>query len=249
MSGTHRYTASESPIGFAHRGGTERAGENTFEAFAHAVTIGFRYLETDVHLTADGEVVAFHDETLDRVTNTEGRIDEVSLGTVVSAEVAGGGRIPTLAQLLEAFPEAMFNIDAKSDAVVEPLLNVLRRMDALDRVCIASFSSKRLSRVRSDVGPSLCTALAPTEIAMLRAGSTRAIQGRCVQIPTMTKGVRLATPKLVDRAHRAGLAVHIWTINEPDEMNMLLDIGVDGIMTDRPSILREVLERRGTWSG
>ena len=146
------------PIGFAHRGGTEHAGENTFEAFGHAVELGFRYLETDVHLTDDGEVVAFHDETLDRVTDSFGRLDEASLATVRSAEVVGGGRIPTLLDLLEAFPEAMLNIDAKSDAVAGPLLEVLSSADALDRVCVASFSSKRLSRIRDMAGPALCTA-------------------------------------------------------------------------------------------
>ncbi|MCH7787836.1 MAG: glycerophosphodiester phosphodiesterase [Acidobacteria bacterium] len=248
MSNEHRFTAPDLPIGFAHRGGTEHAGENTFAAFAHAVEVGFRYLETDVHLTADGEVVAFHDETLDRVTDETGRIDALDLATVTSAEVVGGGRIPTLADLLEAFPDVMLNIDAKSDAVADPLMDLLRAMDAIDRVCVASFSSKRLSRIRAAAGPGLCTALAPSEVATLRAGSVRGIKGNCVQIPTTTKGIRLATPRMIDRAHRAGLSVHIWTINDPDEMNELLDIGVDGIMTDRPSVLREVLESRGAWA-
>ncbi len=245
----HPFVDVEHPVGFAHRGGTERAGENTFEAFEHAAELGFRYLETDVHLSADGAIVAFHDESLDRVTDRAGRIDAVEWSEIAQATVVGGGRIPLLGELLAAFPDHRFNIDAKSDAVVDPLVAALVEADALDRVCLASFSARRLRDLRARLGPAACTALSRSEIARVRAGTVRGVAGQCVQVPVRSRGIRLVTRRVVDRAHGAGLAVHVWTIDDPEEMHELLDLGVDGIMTDRPTVLRDVLRQRGDWRG
>ncbi len=239
------------PIPFAHRGGASEAPENTLPAFEHAVNLGFRYLETDVHVTADGVLVAFHDDKLDRVTDRTGVISELTWSEVSRARVDGREPIPLLEDVLGAWPDVRVNIDPKADDSVDPLIEVIRRTDSLHRVCIGSFSDERIARARAALGPDLCTGMGPEELI----GLIKAFEGEDVQFssqaaqipPTDPKGRPLATPELVETAHRFGIAVHVWTIDDADEMHALLDIGVDGIMTDRPAVLREVYEQRGIW--
>ena len=135
-------------LAFAHRGGAEEVPENSLAAFRHAVDLGYRYLETDVHLTVDGVLVAFHDDVLDRVTDSTGRLADLSWDEVSTARIAGTEPIPTLTELLEAFPDAQINIDAKADAVVPALSRILLEFEALDRVCLGAFSDSRLKRLR-----------------------------------------------------------------------------------------------------
>lgn len=240
------------PIPFAHRGGASEAPENTLPAFEHAVDLGFRYVETDVHVTADGVLVAFHDDLLDRVTDRSGRIDELPWRVVSEARVDGREPIPLLEDVLGTWPELRVNIDPKADSSVDALVEVLRRTGAVDRVLVGSFSDERTDRVRAGLGPQLCTAMGPDEfVGLIRAhqGEEVEFRSQVAQIPPVDpKGRPLATPELIEVAHRHGIAVHIWTIDEADEMHRLLDLGVDGIMTDRPAELREVFEARGIWS-
>ena len=239
------------PIPFAHRGGASEAPENTLPAFQRAVDLGYRYLETDVHATRDGVLVAFHDDRLDRVTDRTGVIEELTWREVSEARVDGTEPIPLLEDVLGSWPEVRVNIDPKADSSVEPLIETLRRTDAVERVCIGAFSDERIDRLRAAFDGRLCTGMGPDEMV----GLIRAFQGEAVtfrsaaaQIPPVDpKGRPLATPELVETAHRHGIAVHVWTIDDPDEMRHLLDIGVDGIMTDRPAVLREVLEERNSW--
>ena len=239
------------PLAFAHRGGASEAPENTLPAFEHAVRLGYTYLETDVHVTADGTLLAFHDDHLDRVTDRTGTIAELPWATVREAKVDGREPIPQFEELLSSFPDARINVDPKHDEAVEPLVAALRRCDAVDRVCIGAFSDRRLARLRALCGDRLCTSLGPRDIAKLRATSIGAPRLRlpapCAQVPTAARGITLVDRRFVDAAHRQGLQVHVWTIDEPEEMRRLLDLGVDGIMTDRPAVLRDVLEARGQW--
>ncbi len=247
----HPFLDHDGPIAFAHRGGAGDWPENTMPAFAGAVALGYRYIETDVHLTADGVVLAFHDDRLDRVTDRSGIIEDLPWSEVRQALVDGREPIPLLEDLLTTWPEIKINIDPKHDAVVEPLAEVLRRLDAIERVCIGSFSDRRIHRLEELLGPDLCTSLGPKGVARLRASSfglgRRHPGGRCVQVPVTAGGVTLVDRRFIERAHATGLDVHVWTIDEPDEMHRLLDLGVDGIMTDRPAVLREVLIERGAW--
>ncbi len=239
------------PIPFAHRGGASEAPENTLPAFEHAVRLGYRYLETDVHATADGVLVAFHDDRLDRVTDRSGVIAELTWKEVSAARVDGREPIPLLEDVLGTWPDVRVNIDPKADTSVPPLIDTLRRTNAVDRVCIGAFSDERIDRVRAGIGPSLCTGMGPEELVdLIRAfqGEAVTFRSQAAQIPpTDPKGRPLATPELVETAHAHGIAVHVWTIDDPDEMHALLDIGVDGIMTDRPAVLRQVFEERGIW--
>jgi glycerophosphoryl diester phosphodiesterase len=239
------------PLPFAHQGGAGDHPENTMAAFEHAVSLGYRYLETDVHATADGVLVAFHDDDLDRVTDRGGRIGDLPWAEVERARVAGSHAIPLLEDLLGTWPDARVNIDPKHDAGVGPLVEVLRRTNAVARVCIGAFSDRRLARVRRQLGPDLCTSLGPGGIARLKMAGRRLPTGRlpaaCAQVPVRTRGVTVLDARLVAEAHRRGLQVHVWTIDDPQEMTRLLDLGVDGIMTDRPAVLKQVLQERGEW--
>ncbi len=238
------------PLAFAHRGGASHFPENSVRAFEHAVGLGYAYLETDAHATADGTVLAFHDKTLERMTDGTGAIADLTTDQVVSARIAGTEPIPLLADLLTAWPDHRFNIDVKDEPVIGPLVEVLRATKAWDRVCITSFSGRRLNATRRLLPRPVCMATAPASIAAIRAGTPAGMLAarfarlsvKCAQIP-----VRLATSQFIRHAHAAGLQVHVWTVNDPEVMVSLLDLGVDGIMTDQTVALRDVLISRGQW--
>ncbi len=222
-------------------------------AFEGALALGYRYLETDAHVTADGICLAFHDDHLDRVTDRKGEIAQLTYREVREARVDGREPIPLLEDLIGCFPHARINIDPKHDAVVEPLAAVIRRTGSTQRVCIGSFSDSRIAALQQILGPELCTSLGPRGVARLRAGSfglpAGEPSGACVQVPHRIKGVRLVDERFVEKSHAAGLQVHVWTIDDPAEMHELLDLGVDGLMTDQPGALKSVLESRGAWFG
>lgn len=250
----HPYLDHAGPIAFAHRGGHDIAPENTVASFEHAVSLGYRYLETDAHRTVDGVLVSFHDPDLNRTCGIDANIVEMTAAEVAEARVLDqhgeGHLIPLLADLFEAFPDARFNIDAKSDEAVEPLADLVRRFGAVDRVCLASFKLSRLRRLRTLLGPRLLTNISPSEVAALRTiGRLRGEQPRAAQVPPSMKGIDVVNARFVANAHRFGVPVHVWTINERDEIERLLDLGVDGIMTDETELLRDVLIERGSWEG
>ncbi len=252
------YFADATPVGLAHRGGSTFAPnvgrENTLAAFGQAVEMGYRYLETDVHATADGRLVAFHDEVLDRVTDTEGAIAALPWSEVSRARINGTDAVPLMEDLLEAFPQARFNIDVKAPQAIGPLVDLVRRHDAIDRVCVGSFSDSRLRAVRKALGPRLATSAGPTGVASLRllpSVLSRLLRSpaQALQVP-VTHRVGPVTPtvvtrRLVETAHRLGKHVHVWTIDDAAEMHRLFDLGVDGIVSDRIDTLRDVLAERG----
>jgi glycerophosphoryl diester phosphodiesterase len=242
------------PLAFAHQGAhsPDGPGENTMAAFETAVAQGYRYLETDAHATADGVLVAFHDDALDRLTDRAGDIGALPYAEVKAALVRERNEIPLLEDLLTAWPDVRVNIDPKHDAAVEPLIELVRRTGTVDRVCIGAFSDRRLARVRQALGPRVCTSMGPRQVARLVAASrglpAGAFSAACVQVPVRRGPVPLVTDRFLAAAHERGIPVHVWTINDPDEMHRLLDMGVDGIMTDRADVLKAVLETRGQWT-
>jgi glycerophosphoryl diester phosphodiesterase len=244
----------DGPIAFAHRGGTAHGLENSMAAFGGAVSLGYRYLETDVRATLDGQLVAFHDPTLDRVTDRTGVVARLSWREVRLAMIGGVEPIALLGDVLEAWPHVRVNIDPKADSAVGPLIDLLRSRGAVDRVCVGSFSDERLRRVRSFLGPRLCTSMGPQEVARLRMAAWKLLpraavsqRAGCVQLPIRHGRVRLVEPRLLGTAHELGLPIHVWTINDPNEMRRLLDLGVDGLVSDEVAKLRAVLEERGLW--
>lgn len=255
------YLDHDGPIALAHRGGTlfgpNRGIENSLKAFRNAMDLGYRYLETDVHATADGEVVAFHDTLLDRVTDRTGAISTLEYAELREGRIGGSEPIPTLRELLEELPEARFNIDIKADDALAPTLAVLREHDALDRVLIASFSDRRIKQVRRLLGPGVATSAGQNETTLerllprgprrirtpapaLQVPARHRIRGRTLHIPTRA---------FIEGAHRLGKHVHVWFHDwddeSPEELHRLLDLGVDGIVSDRIDVLADVLAERG----
>lgn len=249
------YLDGTTPLAIAHRGGAVDGAENTLSAFGRAVDAGYVYLETDVHLTADGVLIAFHDDELDRVTDRSGRVDALPWAQLRQARVAGVERIPTLAEVLEAFPDVRINVDPKTDDTVEPLVRTLRETYAVDRVLIGSFDQRRLLRVRRLL-PGVATSMGPWEVRALKLAAEgflpRALVptwAGCAQVPETHEGRRIVDRAFVRTAHARGLQVHVWTVNEAADMHRLLNFGVDGIITDAIEVLREVLAERGRWTG
>jgi glycerophosphoryl diester phosphodiesterase len=249
----HPYLDAPRPLAFAHRGGAAAGDENTVEAFGRAVDLGYRYVETDVHATSDGVVVVFHDETLDRMLGRPGRVRDVRWADLASLRVAGAAAVPKLEEVLEAWPNIRFNIDVKDDPAVNPMVELVRRTGVADRVLLASFSDRRLARLRAALGDTAATSMGTREVATLwlasRLGRRVRVPATVVaaQVPTHHGRVRVVDRRFVRHAHRLGLQVHVWTIDEPDLMNHLLDLDVDGIMTDRIEVLRDVYATRGGW--
>jgi glycerophosphoryl diester phosphodiesterase len=243
----HPFLDWPGPIAFAHRGGASDNPENTMPAFQHAVDLGYCYLETDVHATSDGVLVAFHDPDLSRTCDRDGIIDELPWSEVSKARVDGLQPIPLFEDLMEQFPDARVNIDCKADSALDSLIASLRRLDCLDRVCLGSFSDRRLRRLRAEFGDALCSSYGPLQIVAQKFLGRAVGGGQVAQVPVRQPPFTVVTQRSVRAAHRRGLQVHVWTIDEPDEMHRLLDLGVDGLMTDRPQVLKDVLVSRDQW--
>ena len=248
----HPYLDHPTPIAFAHRGGAAHGLENTAAQFRRAVATGYRYIETDVHATADGKLVAFHDDTLDRVTDGTGRIADLPWEEVRQARVRGSEPVPLFEDLLAEFPEVRWNVDIKAESALHPLLDLVERTDSWDRICAGSFSEARVARAQRLAGPRLATSYGARGVLSLRLRSwgipaTPRRSAIAAQVPESQSGIPVVDHRFVRTAHARGLQVHVWTINEPDRMHRLLDLGVDGIMTDHIDTLRKVLEDRGTW--
>lgn len=223
-------------------------------AFAHAVGLGYRYLETDVHATADGRLVAFHDAALDRLTDAHGPIRELPWSEVRRARVGGREPLPLMRELLRAFPGARWNIDLKAEPALGPLLDLLAEEDAWERVCVGSFDEDRTARAQALAGPRLATSLGRHGVVRLRLRSYGLLpvwavrrSAVCVQVPERSSGIRVVDRAFVRAAHARRMQVHVWTVNERERMEELLDLGVDGIVTDHIETLRDVLTGRGAW--
>lgn len=256
------------PVAMAHRGGGGEAAENSRAALEHTRDLGYRVVETDLHRTADGVVVLLHDATVDRTTDGRGRLATMTWSQAAELRDHSGGRLVRLDEALRDFPSLTFNADLKEDSVLGPALRVLAEEGAAERLVLSSFSDARLRAVRRLGGAAVRTSAGTREIARLVSAAslpaglaTRAARrsgvphpagsvlnrARYVQVPVAYRGIRVVTPRFLATAHELGLEVHVWTIDEEHEMHRLLDLGVDGLVTDQPRLLREVLRSRGEW--
>lgn len=279
------YLPGSGPLVLAHRGFAPDGGENTLAAFEAAVELGCTHVETDVHATADGVVIAFHDDSLDRVTDRTGRVSELPWAEVQRARITGGHPVPTLEELLLALPGTRFNIDLKADGAVEPTVEVVERLGVHDRVLLTSFDDGRRLRALGMLSRPVATSAGQARTALLwgasrllvvaagigvgtaeAAGGRMAAPGRHIatateewahrlihriargidayQVPEQFKGLRVVDHAFLDAAHLAGAQVHVWTVNDEPTMERLLDLGVDGLVTDRADLALGVVERR-----
>lgn len=246
------------PLAFSHRGFAPAGEENTVKAFTAATELGFGYLETDVHATRDGVLVAFHDEDLVRLTGDPRRVRDCTAAELAELRVAGEP-IPTFDELLESFRSARFNVDIKAGPAAELMAETLIRHRAEDRVLVASFSSSRrrkVSRLLAAGHPPHQLATSPGIIGVGAAVLIGAVAPlpravyrsvAALQVPETHGKIRVVTPRFIQRAHDASLQVHVWVVNDAPAMRRLLDMGVDGIMTDAAPTLAAVMSERGHW--
>ena len=238
----------------AHRGFSLDGLENSMAAFAAAVDLGFRYVETDAHATADGVAVALHDETLDRTTDAHGLVRELPWREVRAARIGGVEPVPLLEDLLGTWPDLRVNVDVKETAGVYPVAEVIERTASWDRVLVASFSAARRRATVARLTRPVATSGGTAEIVRFLVGArlgrpldALARQVDALQVPATAGPLTVVDERTLAAAHAAGLTVHVWTVNEPAEMTRLLDLGVDGLISDRADLLRGVLEERGQW--
>jgi glycerophosphoryl diester phosphodiesterase len=255
------YLGLEYPLRFAHRGSRVLWPENTAEAFQGAIDLGYHYIETDVRITSDRVVVVFHDETLDRTTNGTGPVDRWELKDLQRLDAAWwfdedkgyplrgtGVRVRTLDEVFSMWPKAHFNIDLKGPGMEWPVADLIKRHGREDSTLIGSFVDHRVAKFRRITRGEIAVAAGPSAaMAMLvasRLGRTVRRPVAAYQLPFNYKSMPMDS-KLVDAIHLSGAQVHTWTVNEAAAMHRLLDLGVDGIVSDRPDILNEVMRERG----
>lgn len=253
---------AQTPVALAHRGGAlygPNVGlENTLTAFRNAVELGYTHLETDVHLSRDGRLVAFHDERLDRVTDGQGAIADLTWEEIREARFPSGERVPMLEDVLDALPGVRLNIDLKSAGTAGPLWQLIEERGLHDAMCVGSFSQRSISEFRRLSKGRVATAASQLGTAVTALGPrwlSRVLHtpADVFQVPTTAelagRTVALVNRGFIEAAHLVGKQVHVWTIDDADEMHHLLDLGVDGLVSDRIDVLKEVLDARGQWTG
>jgi len=234
-------------LGFVHRGGAEEATENTLEAFQFSSDMGFTFMETDIQGTKDGEVVVFHDHDLGRMAGINKKIEDLSYQEVKEIELVSGGGIPSLNELLSSFPNLRFNIDFKTANTIVKGVEIIKEHNAIRRVCLASFSLSRLKKIRELAGPDCCSSMGQLEVVYQLLKSINLpspqVNGFCAQVPISQWGLPIVTKRFINYAHKENKFVHVWTIDTELEMEKLIELGVDGLMTDRPSVLFKVMKK------
>lgn len=258
---SYPYLSAEYPLRFAHRGSRILWPENTAEAFQGAIDLGYNYIETDVRISKDGVVVAFHDETLERTTNGAGTVASWDIADLELLDAAWwfdeandyprrgeGVRIRSLAEVFAMWPDAFFNIDLKSPGLEWAVADVIKRHGREESTLVGSFFDRRIARFRRITHGEIAVSAGPAAVlamvAASRAGRTFRRPVAAYQLPFDYKSVPI-NEKLVDAIHRVGAHIHTWTVNEAADMHRMLDLGVDGIVSDRPDILNDVLRERG----
>ncbi len=254
------------PLVFAHRGGGGLIPENTLAAFVYSARMGVDVLELDIHSTADGTLVVMHDAAVDRTTDGRGRVNELALEAVKKLDAGylfslDGGQtfpfrgqkitVPTLREIFDALPEMTFNIEPKQHvpSIIKPLCALLRERKMINKVIVGSFNQTTIDDFRREC-PEVATSASPSEVsrflALVKAGlgDSYSPPMQALQVPRNLGGLQVVSKEFIETAHRRNLKVHVWTINETADMQRLIEIGVDGIMTDYPDRLLKLLDRR-----
>jgi glycerophosphoryl diester phosphodiesterase len=253
------------PRVFGHRGAAGLAPENTLPSFALANALGAAYLELDVHATLDGTVVVLHDPTLERTTNGCGPVAERGLAELQQLDAGyrfttdgahfpyrgQGVRIPTLEAVLRSFPQACFNIEIKQGdpPIVDRVIDLLEATGTLARTLLAAEQDSIMQMIRRLAGGRVATGMSAVDVAEFIDRCNRQSwegyqpPGLAMQVPTSFGAIEIVNASTVRAAHRLGLEVHVWTINDAEEINRLLDLGVDGIMSDLPGLVVTASQR------
>lgn len=251
------------PLVIAHRGNPAKFPENSLEGFQDAANMGVDVLETDMCLTKDNRIVLAHDEEIDRVTEGSGEIKDYTLEDLLDFNIGYNysrnaeypfridpKRMITLEEFFERFPGHAFNLDLKpfSRRIVEEFVKIVKQYSVEDRIIVGSFHTANVNYLRQLL-PDIVTNASMAEVKRLVFSSKVGLHGlfvrnptyQCIQIPIERRGITLLTPTILDHMHKKGVGVHIWTVNERTEMERLIEMGVDGIFTDDPKLLLDVL--------
>ena len=234
----------------AHRGGSLEAPENTLESFKYALEIGSDIIETDIQLSSDGIPYIFHDDDLKRIPGIEKNFNELLASEIDELRIFDDYKIPTLEETLKQFPNTKFQIDFKTDEVVDPAIEIINKLPHIKKnLCVASFSSQRLQKIKSKLSD-VTYSMGPHEVLKLLLKSfgiyRGEISGDCLQIPIYRYGIKIVTQRFVDFCKLENIKISVWTINSIDEMDYLIGLDVDGIITDKPKALINLLDSRNT---
>ncbi|MFV0257806.1 MAG: glycerophosphodiester phosphodiesterase [Acidimicrobiales bacterium] len=241
------------PFGIAHRGGSDVSPGNTLAAFERAVDLGYTTIETDVRATADGVLVVFHDDTTQPATGRPGTIEGRTWSEVNELYIGDAHPVPRFEDVVSKLgPKITWNVEPKAPSAVAPFVDAVKNLRLEDRVCVGSFSDRIISQIGRELGPDVARSPGPAGVAALSAKAVTRLGRRrspyyAVQVPVRYGPIPLTNAHQISRLHKLGLQVQVWTINDEAEMEHLLDLGVDAIMTDEVALLRDVLRRRGQW--
>ena len=234
----------------AHRGGSLEAPENTIESFKYAIEIGSDIIETDIQLSSDGVPYIFHDDDLKRIPGIEKNFNDLLASEIDELNIFGDFKIPTLEETLKQFPDTKFQIDFKTDEVVDPAIEIINKFPHIKKnLCVASFSSQRLQKIKSKLSD-VTYSMGPHEVLKLLLKSFGIYRGEvggdCLQIPIYRYGIKIVSKRFVDFCKRENIKISVWTINSIEEMDYLIDLDVDGIITDKPKALINLLASKNT---
>tara|TARA_B100000242_G_scaffold175580_1_gene125782 strand:- start:423 stop:1160 length:738 start_codon:yes stop_codon:yes gene_type:complete len=230
-------------IGLSHRGNSKKFVENSFEAFNSVIQMGYKYIETDLRMTLDGEVIAFHDPDLKRLFNLDLLVKDLTFNEIANLFREKNCRLLSLEDALKEFPDVHFNIDLKVKEVIQQSIKIVANLNAFDRVCFASFHSRHTEKVLQH-NQNAIVSMSMKDVALFKFFKLYDENIKVMQIPLKWKGIKVFTTNLMQKADKSNLLVHVWTINDRNTINKLIDIGVNGIITDEPELLMEIMKGR-----
>ncbi len=233
----------DSFIGISHRGNSKRFIENSFEAFNSVIQMGFKYIETDLRMTLDREVIAFHDPDLKRLFNLDLQVKDLTFNEIANLFKEKNCTLLTLEDSLKKFPEIHFNIDLKVKEVIQDSIKVVEDLNSFDRVCFASFYSSHTGKVLQH-NQNAIVSMGIKDVALFKFFKFHNKKIKIIQIPLKWNGIKVLSRNLIQKADKSKLLVHVWTINDRRTINNLIDLGVNGIVTDEPELLMDILKER-----
>ena len=245
------FIRSTNIVPIAHRGASLLASENSFESFRKAFDLGYRVIETDIHCSKDGTAYIFHDITLERLTGENLKISDLKDVDIDSLKINNSSIIPRLSNVFEEFPEGLFNLDAKTWKSTTPIVDTIQNMGCRSRVCIGSFNDRRVNAIIKELGLETCHSMGTSNVIKFYLGAQLGVEqhftSQCIQLPIKMFGISLTTRKVLSYARKLGIKIHFWTINNPVIMQQLLELNVDGIMTDDCVLLKEIMKEQNKW--
>ena len=230
-------------IGLSHRGNSKKFIENSFEAFNSVIQMGYKYIETDLRMTKDNEVIAFHDQDLKRLFNLDAQVKDLTFNEIAILFREKNCSLLTLEDALKKFPEIHFNIDLKVKEVIQDSIKVVENLNAFNRVCFASFHSSHTKKILQH-NQNAIVSMGMKDVALFKFFKFKNEKIKIIQIPLKWKGIKVLTRNLIQKADKSNLLVHVWTVNDRKTINYLIDLGVNGIVTDEPELLMKIMKER-----